>query len=124
MYRHFPGSRFGSSLPAAIAAECAAQEGRFVTFAALLFASQDTLVRLPIDAVAAQAGVLDTARFHSCRIGTAARARVMEDMRAAKALGITATPTFLIGDQLFVGEIPGEELEEVVRLAIQKPGRR
>ncbi|MEJ7810796.1 MAG: thioredoxin domain-containing protein [Gemmatimonadaceae bacterium] len=117
VYRHFPISRVGYSLPAAVAAECAAAQGRFESFAELLFAAQDTLARVVLEAAALQAGVSDTARFRACRAGPAARARVDEDIRAATRLGITATPTVLVADQLLVGEVPLEKLELLMRTA-------
>jgi len=117
VYRHWPLSRMGFAFPAAIAAECAAWQGRFEPFAVLLFESQDTLVRLDLEYTAARAGVRDTARFHACRSGPEARARVIEDMLAGKQLGVGGTPTFVVGDILVIGEVSLETLENLVRRA-------
>jgi protein-disulfide isomerase len=119
VYRHFPLSRIGFAVPAAIAAECAANQGRFEAFAALLFASQDTLARLAMERVAAKAGVPDTARFRTCRSSSAAKRRVDADIAAGLQIGIEATPTLLIGDRLVVGNIPLERLEAMVRASLE-----
>jgi protein-disulfide isomerase len=114
VFRHYPLSRFGSSHPAAVAAECAAAEGRFEEFAALLFASQDSLSRLSLGATALRAGVVDTARFHNCIGGSVALARVAEDVTAGRQLGLTATPALLVGDQMIVGDVSLETLEAMI----------
>jgi len=114
VYRHFPISRVGFAIPAAVAAECAAAQGKFEAFSGMLFTAQDTLRRANMERVARDAGVADTVLFNACRRGPIARARVDEDIRAGLRLGIVATPTVLIGDRLVSGEIPFEELEQIV----------
>jgi protein-disulfide isomerase len=124
VYRHFPLSRVGFAVPAAVAAECAAAQGLFEPFAELLFASQDTLSRLALEKTAHQAGILDTAQFRACRNGQAARARVAEDIAAGMALGITATPTLFFGGQRRVGDVPLDQLESMLGLEIESAGPR
>jgi protein-disulfide isomerase len=118
VYRHFPISRVGFSVPAAIAAECAAQQGRFDRFSELLFAAQDTLRRLSFEVTAVSADVHDTAAFHACRADPATRRRVDEDVRTGVELGIAATPSVLVGNELFAGEMRLENLEALVRHAL------
>jgi protein-disulfide isomerase len=117
VFRHFPISTVGFSLPAAIAAECAAAGGRFPRFADLLFNSQDTLSHVSFGRLAVLAGVVDTVRFNTCRGSSRAREDVNRDIEAALTLKINATPTFLVGDQLVVGEVTLEKLEELVARA-------
>lgn len=113
VYRHFPISRLGFALPAAVASECAA-EGRFEPFADSLFASQDTLSRLDLALLAHKAGVPDTSAFQLCREGPAARARVMHDISVGRSLGVSGTPTLVVGDQLVVGNVTLKSLSELV----------
>lgn len=111
VYRHFPMSRFGFAFPAAVAAQCAAEDGKYEQLAEQFFMSQDTLSRLSLESAAWQAGVEDTVRFRTCRLKGDAFVRVKEDVRTARALGIVATPTLVIRDSVRVGEISLPELE-------------
>lgn len=124
VFRHFPISRLGFSVPAAIAAECAAAQGHFPSFADSLFASQDTLSRMSMETTALLTGVSDTARFHACRLGSEARARVQQDVEAGTAVGVIATPTVIVGNQLVVGEMPLAALEDLVRVARKRQSER
>jgi len=66
IYRHYPLAGHFLAMPAAVAAECAAVQGRFESYADLLFEKQDSLNALSWSALAASAGVSDTARFETC----------------------------------------------------------
>ncbi len=110
IYRHFPLSGIGHALPAAVAAECAAAQGRFDAYANMLFRAQDTIARVLTDSAARLAGVPDILRFHACRANSETRLRVASDIKAGEKLGVVATPTFIIGDQLYVGELTRDRL--------------
>jgi protein-disulfide isomerase len=115
VYRHFPVSRVGYAFPAAVAAECAAAQGKFAAFADLLFASQDTLPKLSFERAAAHSGVADATRFRECLTSDGSRRRVSEDIRAGRSVGVDATPTVIIGDQLVVGDLAEKDLIALVR---------
>jgi protein-disulfide isomerase len=80
---------------AAEAAECARRQGQFWAYHTLSFAHQDQLDEADLRA-RARAIHLDGQTFDAC-LGGQAAADVARDAAAARALGVTGTPTFLIG---------------------------
>jgi NhaA family Na+:H+ antiporter len=101
--RHFPlESIHGEARDAAIAAECAADQGRFEAMDERLFASQDSLGIIPYAVLARRAGVVDTAAFSRCLLAPAAARRVSADVSAGEGLGITGTPTVLLNDKQYL----------------------
>jgi protein-disulfide isomerase len=94
------------AIPAAVAARCAGEQGKYWEFREQIFQRQKELAGEPYDAIAATLG-LDTGKFTSCRQDPARVKTADTDRAAANALGITGTPTFLIGRSTrgaFVGE--------------------
>lgn len=80
---------------AAEAAECASRQGRFWPMYDTLFMNQRSL-GLPELLRHGQTAGLDQGRFKACLEGQAV-AKVAEDRAEASRLGITSTPTFLLG---------------------------
>ena len=95
------------AIEAAVAARCAGEQGRFFEYREALFRGQAHLAEAPWDALAARFG-LDVDRFAACRANPTVAASVREDVALARANGITATPSFVIGREVdgeFVGEV-------------------
>jgi protein-disulfide isomerase len=90
------------ALPLACAAEAAAVQGAFWEFCDALYADQGRLDDPHLWARARALG-LDVERFDADRRGTAARARVRRDVRAALAAGATTTPTLFFGASAHAG---------------------
>ena len=94
------------ALPAAVAARCAGEQGRFWEFREALFAGQSGLGSAPYAEIAGRFG-LDVGRFEACREDGRQEANVRADLALAQSHGIAATPTFVIGrlvDGVFEGE--------------------
>lgn len=92
--------------PAAVAARCAGEQDKYWEFREQVFQRQKDLASEPYAAIATALG-LDGGKFTSCRQDPARAKTVQIDRAAANALGITGTPTFLIGRSArgtFVGE--------------------
>ena len=96
------------ALMAAEAAECADQQGKFWEVHDALFLVDQRLDEASLMAQA-RAANLDLARFSSCVKGPGA-AKVREDLAAARALGLSVTPTFLIGRKQPDGLVKVERL--------------
>jgi len=109
------------AVPAAVAARCAGEQGRFWEFREALFAAQSTLRDEPYADLARKFG-LDLDEFAACRSDERQTANVREAIALARAHGITSTPTFLIGrlvDGQFEGEtISGAQPYEVIAAKI------
>ena len=103
VYRDFP-ILGDSSLRAAIASECAEDQGAYWAYHDLLFANQrifdDKLVQF------AEESNLDTELFTSCQNDPAFRDEVLADYAEAQRLGASGTPTFFINGRLVVGAQP------------------
>ncbi|MGB7905836.1 MAG: DsbA family protein [Steroidobacteraceae bacterium] len=96
------------ALPAAVAARCAGQQGRFWEYREALFRDQSFLSQGRYAELAGSFR-LDTTRFENCRADPAVLAAVRADATLAAASGIASTPSFVIG-RVVNGEFEGELL--------------
>jgi protein-disulfide isomerase len=103
-----PLPRHAFAVPAAVAARCAGEQGRFWEFREALFSAQATLRDEPYAELARKFG-LDLDKFAACRSDERQTAKVLEGIDLARANGITSTPTFLIG-RLVDGQFQGEKV--------------
>jgi protein-disulfide isomerase len=94
------------AVPAAVAARCAGQQGKFWEYREALFRDQSLLGQGPYAQLAAEFG-LDSTRFESCRADPAVLAAVRADAALAASSGIASTPSFVIG-RVVKGEFEGE----------------
>lgn len=104
VFKHFPLTQIHPAAPnAAVAAECAAEQGKFWEMYELLFAEQATWSVANPDAalitLAEQLG-LDIEAFGACQIDPAIAERVDSDLQDGASL-ISSTPSFVI---LFAGQ--------------------
>lgn len=93
-YKHLPLSIHPLATPAAEAAECAATRGMFWTLHDAFFRDQRGIDAATIASLSAASG-LTPAVTETCL--TAAKSKVAEDAALAYELGISGTPTFLVG---------------------------
>lgn len=94
------------AVPAAVAARCAGEQGRFWEYREALFAMQERLGAAPYEELARRFGI-DLARFAECRADGRQQVAVRADLALAESFGIASTPTFVIGrlvDGVFQGE--------------------
>ena len=115
MYRHFPLDGHPQAMPAAIASECAAAQGRFAEFADSVFWHQDSLAALSWSRLADRAGVADTARFKTCLNDPAVRQRIATDVAVGKGLALSGTPAIIVGNELISGAAPVDTLERLIK---------
>jgi protein-disulfide isomerase len=95
------------------AARCAGAEGRYWPYHDRLFAEQPRFERADLIRYAEELG-LDAERFTRCLDERRHADSVDADLAQARALGITATPTFLINDRVLVGAHPIETFRAVI----------
>src|SRR2546425_2229616 len=99
--------------PAHEAARCAGAEGRYWPYHDRLFEEQPRFERADLIRYAVDLG-LDGERFTRCLDERRYADAVDDDVRQARALGITATPTFLINGVKLVGAHPIETFRTVI----------
>lgn len=117
------------------AARCAADQGKFWEMHARLFANQAALAPADLEAHAQALG-LDPSAFGECLSGGRHADAVRRDMEEGRKLGITGTPTFLLGitdptqprlqvKQILTGAQPYERfksaIEDLLRQAAGQP---
>ena len=105
IYRHLPLAGHPHAFTAALATECAADQGAFEAYHDLLFAKQDSIGLVPWDGLARAAGVAEVGRFRECMERETFRDRVERDRAAAFRLRAEGTPTFLVNGKLFRGAV-------------------
>lgn len=125
LYRHAPIPSHEYAADAARASQCAGEQGRFEAYHDALFAHQKSIGQLSWTAFADTAGVADGDAFDICMSRLGSEAAVENDRSAARRLGVKATPTLLINDQLLVGSPSEEELVSMVEKKLRRaPGAR
>ncbi|MGH2897137.1 MAG: DsbA family protein, partial [Solirubrobacteraceae bacterium] len=103
VYRHMPlDGLHPRARPAAIASVCAEAQGKFWEYHDKLFENQQALNDEDLDKSATELG-LDLAAFKTCLANPDTALRVQKDSEAARSVGITGTPAFLINGILISG---------------------
>lgn len=106
-----------ASCAAAIAAECAGEQGKFWEYADLLFADQKQYTRQDLETYAGGLS-LDMARFNACLDDGHTRQFIRQDVEEAERVGVKATPTLVINGRLIEGLPPAQKLLSL--LAVEK----
>jgi len=110
VFKDLPLAMHREALPAAVAARCAAAQGKYWEMNEALFANQAKL-SAGLYARLAEALHLDLKAFEACRTDPATTQAVRRDTREAQQFGLTSTPSFLMGRR------------EGERLRIERVGR-
>lgn len=112
VYRDYP-ILGPDSTQAALAAECADDQGQFWPFHDMLFANPTVLTR---DAFLSYADslALDMDRFTTCYDNAEHQAEVTADHAAGQALNLTGTPMFFINGRIVQGAQPIEAFQAVI----------
>jgi len=109
----------GSSVTAAQASECAAEQENFWEYHNELYKGQGT--DFTADALINLAGAMgmDTAAFEQC-ITDFPEGLLENDMLLGQAVGVRGTPAFLINGVAMPGALPYEQFEQVIESLLAK----
>jgi protein-disulfide isomerase len=113
VYRHYPLPNHPNARPAAEAADCAAEQGKFWEFHDRLFADQTRLGVGDLKQHASALG-LNTAQFNDCVDTRKFAQQVDADIAAANAAGVSGTPAFFINGRPLSGAQPFEAFKKVI----------
>ncbi len=114
VYRDFPLENIHPrARPAAIAAECADDQGKFWEYHDLLFTNQTALDDASLKGYASQLG-LDNDDFASCYDAKKHDGEVSEDLSAGLEVSVTGTPTFFINGRRVVGAQAYETFKAII----------
>jgi len=114
-FRHFPKARHPQAGPAALASQCAAEQGAFWETKRLFFSNQDRLgeVLAHGDLPTIPAGRAQS--YAQCVQSRAAWGSVSKDKQWAENLGLRVTPSIIIGNKLIQGLTNYSRLSLIVR---------
>jgi protein-disulfide isomerase/uncharacterized membrane protein len=97
------------------AAECADLQGHFWEMNDALFSIQEAVKTKDVDLVdlAVRLG-LNRADFKRCLESHATAERIQADCKESMSRKLTGTPSFVVGDRVFLGRIPEAELDQML----------
>jgi protein-disulfide isomerase len=124
VFKHFPLSGHDWAEPAAVAAECAAEqrESTFWNVVDYFFANQESVKKDNVKAKSLEAvkGLnLNAAAFEKCLSGTAAAERVRNNKQEGTAAGVGSTPTIYINGRQRRGFRDFEDIKVVIEEKLQ-----
>jgi protein-disulfide isomerase len=120
--RDLPLQFHSSAMPAAEAAHCAGEQGKFWEMHHALLSGDDPLANGGIDRRATQLG-LDLERLHACTKANRYESAIARNIATAEALNVNGTPAFVLGrmanggleGQLVSGAQPYAEFDAAFR---------
>lgn len=102
VYKDFPIAKHQYSYDAAIAAQCADEQGRFWDYKTMLFENQDDLNNATFKIYAKEMD-LDSQRFDKCFDNQETKSAVDSNIFDGLHAGVYGTPTVFINDKYLVG---------------------
>lgn len=123
VFRNFPLSFHANALPAANAAECAGEQGKFWEFADGLFENQEQLSEDYFTQLAAELK-LNKTKFASCYSAKKYQSKIDADRSSGSAAGVSGTPGTIIlapdgSKQLIPGALPFESVKAMIDPLLQ-----
>lgn len=112
VYRDYPLTKHQDAFGAALAANCALQQGKYWEMHDLLFSSQTQGLKEDNLKTYAESLKLDMSKFDACRKDPKVSEEVHKDMQAGDDAGVNATPTFFVNGRM----ISGSNMQELSRL--------
>jgi len=111
-YRNFPLDMHPNARPAAEAAFCAADQGKFWEYHEKLMAAND-LTGPQLQALAGEVG-LDKKKFEECVASKKHKDAIDKDLKAGEEAGVSGTPAFFINGRMIDGAQPVEKFKEII----------
>jgi protein-disulfide isomerase len=124
-YRDFPLEMHPHARVAAHAAACADEQNKFWELHSLIYARQSVWSRARnasarFSDYAGEVG-LDVNRYDECMKSAKYAGRIQASVDEGIKLGVTGTPTFLIGGRLYPDVLGSDSLRALVRALLPKP---
>lgn len=120
VYRDFPLQELHTrALAAAVAAECAHEQGKFWEMHDVLFAHRTALMDTDLHEYAQRIG-LDDSSFNTCLNSEVIVNEIRADQQQGLSYGVQGTPTFFINGLMVAGSVPLSTLEAYVEAALRQ----
>jgi len=101
------------ALPAAEAAQCAHEQGKFWEYHDKLFANQRALSDEDLVKYATETG-LDVEAFKSCFASGKFKSVVQQDAQEGGKIGVTGTPAFFVNGRFLSGAQPFDAFKTII----------
>ncbi len=123
VFRDFPLGFHENAIPAAIAANCAAQQSmdKYWKFHDSFMRNQKALSEADIQK-AAQDALVNTEKWESCRKDPAVAEEIRKDQADGAAAGVSGTPAFFIDGIFLNGAQPYEKFKLIIDAELAKKG--
>jgi protein-disulfide isomerase len=121
VHRDFPLDGHARAFPAARAARCAGEQGRFWDYHRNLLNTSGDLSDTDLQARAASLK-LEPNAFAACLASDRHDAEIREAVQAGAKAGVTGTPTFFINGQLLNGAQPFGRFQEIIDAELARGG--
>lgn len=119
VYRDFPLAQHANARPAAAAAHCAYEQGKFWPYHDQLFEHATTLGKDELRAYAKKVSV-DLDKFESCLSSERPEAAILVDESAAQELGVEGTPAIFINGVKLIGLLPIPLMKSIIDRELER----
>lgn len=119
VFRHFPLPMHPNARPAAEAALCANEQGKFWEFHEKVFGGTG-LEEADLTGYASAAG-LDAEKFNACVAEHRFKDKVDADAKAGSEAGVSGTPAFFVNGIMLSGAKPVEEFSAIIERELKNP---
>jgi protein-disulfide isomerase len=123
VYRDYPLQFHPQAFPAAEAAHCAGDQGKYWEYANNLMTVEGSLQEDDLKKRAGDLG-LNVNDFTTCISGDKHEANIKASFEYGSSLGVTGTPTFFINGRMVVGARPVDELKAMIDEEIDRANRK
>jgi protein-disulfide isomerase len=113
VHRDFPLDGHTQAVPAARAAWCAGEQGKFWEYYRSLMSVKGDMAEADLQA-RAEGLKLDPVAFKTCAASDRHDAAIHEGARAGAELGVTGTPGYFINGRMLTGAQPFEQFQQVI----------
>jgi protein-disulfide isomerase len=117
IFRDFPLSMHQYSEPAAEAANCAGEQGKYWDYQNLLWGSSQTLDPATLRSAAEALG-LTMSQWDSCTTSHKYKQEISADLQDGLAQGVNGTPAFVINGKLLPGGVSYEQIAAIIEKAL------
>lgn len=121
VFKHYPLDNHPKARPAAEAALCAEEQGKFWEFHEKLFQKAPQIAPEQLAAIATEAG-LDAAKLEECVKAKRFASRVDADLAEGKKAGVAGTPSFYVNGVPVAGGRNVEDFAKAINAELERKG--
>ncbi|HZN01981.1 MAG TPA: thioredoxin domain-containing protein [Candidatus Polarisedimenticolia bacterium] len=122
VYRDYPLSFHQNAETAAMASECAEEQGKFWEMHKAMFGNQQKLTAADLVETAGTIGI-DKDKFKTCLDSGQFRPEVQKDFQDGQKAGVTGTPTFFINGVMIVGARDVASFSDIIDRELDRSGK-